>query len=351
MSTDIELSEQVTLAHTQAQPLRIVGGNSKSFLGNATDGDSLDVRAHTGIISYEPSELVITAKAGTPLREIEAALHEHSQWLAFEPPHFGADATLGGTIAAGLSGPARPWSGSARDFVLGVRCINGKGEILKFGGQVMKNVAGYDVSRLMVGAMGTLGVLLDISLKVLPTVEQSLTLQFELAENDLSAWLRQWSSTALPLTAACHHQDTLRLRLSGTPSSLDAAHALLGADARVSDDQFWNDLREHRLSFFESDKPLWRVSLQGGAQPLPLHGDCLYDWGGAQRWLLSDERATVVRAAVEACGGHATLFRQADLDAPVFHPLPTGLRDLQRRVKRAFDPAGILNPRRFSPDW
>lgn len=346
-----ELTERVSAAAAAGEPLAIRGGGSKAFLGRAVDGSPLDVAGHRGVRHYEPTELVLTARAGTPLAEVEALLAEHGQMLPFEPPHFGPSATLGGTIACGLSGPRRPYAGAARDFVLGVRCINGKGEALSFGGEVMKNVAGYDVARLMTGAFGTLGVLLEVSLKVLPRPDQELTLVQELAPAEAIETMNRWAGLPVPLSAACHDGGTLYLRLSGTESGLAAARANIGGTVLDAGARFWEDIREQRHGFFsQDDAPLWRLSLAPASPPLALHGDTLMDWGGAQRWLRSAARADDIRGAVAQLGGHATRWRGGDPAEPTFMPLPAGLSTLHRSLKQAFDPKRILNPGKMYPD-
>jgi glycolate oxidase FAD binding subunit len=347
--TDIgtELQEAVRAAAARGAALHIRGGGTKDFYGRRTNGQPLDVRKHRGILAHEPTELVITARAGTPLAEIEAALAEENQMLAFEPPRFGATATLGGTIACGLSGPRRPWAGSARDFVLGAKILNGRGEFLRFGGQVMKNVAGFDVSRLMVGALGTLGVLLEISLKVLPRPEAEQTLAFTLSPDRAIAAMNDWARLPLPLSAAAHVGDTLYIRISGAGSALRAARARLGGEPVEKGADLWREINEQQRQFFAGGMPLWRLSVPPATPPLNLPGKWLIDWGGAQRWLKTDAPAADVRRAAETAGGHATLFRGGDRDADVFHPLPPPLAALHRRLKQSFDPAGILNPGRL----
>jgi len=337
----------VRTATARGTALHIRGGGTKDFYGRQINGQALDVGKHRGILAHEPTELVITARAGTPLSEIEATLAEKNQMLGFEPPRFGESATLGGTIACGFSGPRRPWSGSARDFVLGAKILNGHGEILRFGGQVMKNVAGFDVSRLMVGALGTLGVLLDISLKVLPRPEAEQTLAFALPPDRAIAAMNEWSRQPLPLSAAAHVGDTLYIRISGASSALRAARARLGGELVEKGDELWRELNEQQRQFFAGDTPLWRLSVPPATAHLNLPGKWLIDWGGAQRWLKSDTAAADIRRAVESAGGHATLFRGGDRNAEVFHPLPQPLAALHRRLKQSFDPAGILNPGRL----
>ncbi|WP_338114027.1 glycolate oxidase subunit GlcE [Thiorhodococcus mannitoliphagus] len=351
-----QLQDRIRAAAVDAEPLAVVGQGTKSFLGRDVEATSLAVAEHAGILTYEPKELVVTARCGTPLADIEAALAEAGQMLAFEPPHFanadGAAATLGGTIAAGLSGPARPYQGSARDLVLGVRVLTGRGEVLRFGGEVMKNVAGYDVSRLMVGALGTLGVLLDVSLKVLPAPAVTRTQVLECDEKGALERMSAWSAKPLPLTATCFDGERLWIRLSGAAQGVEEAVERIGGEAVEpgAAARFWRDeLREQQHPFFAGDLPLWRLSLPQSAPRPALEGVMLIEWGGGQRWLRSADAPEQVRAEVAKLGGHATLFRGGDRSGEVFHPLPAHLMQLHRRVKSAFDPHGILNPGRLYP--
>lgn len=352
------LQGQVREAMAGQRGLRIEGGNSKAFYGHPVQGEVLSTREHRGIVHYAPTELVLTARAGTPLAEIEAALAEQNQMLPFEPPRFDAGtehgATLGGTFATGLSGPRRPWTGAARDFMLGCRVLTGKGDILHFGGEVMKNVAGYDVSRLMTGAQGTLGVLLEISCKVLPRPAAETTLQQALPGEKALAAMNHWAGQPVPLSGAVYHDGVLSLRLSGDARAVDQARRQIGGDSPADADAFWHAIREQQHAFFDDPRPLWRLSLAPAHPPLELAGDVLYDWGGAQRWLLSDEDATVIRARVGNAGGHATLFREGiggeDTETARFHPLSTPLRRLHLQLKAAFDPQGVLNFGRMYPD-
>jgi len=373
------LIDRIRAAHENATPLIIQGGGSKTFYGNADEGEVLATRALTGIVDYQPKELVLTARAGTPLAEIEALLAEQQQMLAFEPPHYGEfplpnplpqagegandalpapkpiNATLGGSIATGLSGPRRPYAGAARDFVLGVRMIDGMGQPLRFGGQVIKNVAGYDVSRLMVGALGTLGLLTEVSLKVLPKPAAETTLQFELDEAAAILKMNQWAGQPLPLSATSWHAGLLTVRLSGAASAVQAAQAKLGGEALKDATAFWQRLRDQATPFFDK-RPLWRLGVKPTTPPLAVSnrpgGEAQWiEWGGAVRWLASDLSAATLREAAKTAGGHATLFRG---DAPAggsFTPLAPALLTLHRNLKQRFDPSGIFNRGRLYPDF
>jgi glycolate oxidase FAD binding subunit len=348
-SADIgsDLQQQVQQALQDNVSLDIRGGGSKTFLGRKTNGRPLDVAGHRGIVDYDPRELVITARAGTPLAQVEATLAEAGQMLAFEPPHFGERATLGGTIACGLSGPRRPYAGSARDFTLGCRIINGRGEMLRFGGQVMKNVAGYDLSRLMAGAYGTLGVLLDISLKVLPRPAASITLVYEC---DARAAIEKMSGVLTqpyPVDAACFHGELCHLRLSGSEKAVQHAKSQLGGEELPNSKEFWLTLNEHELAFFTAAPELYRIMVKPATPPLDIGGKWLLDWGGAQRWLTSSEPSQNIRAQVAKIGGHVTQFYGGDRSGEVFQPLSAPMLALQQRLKHSLDPHGIFNPCRM----
>ncbi|MEP7156573.1 MAG: glycolate oxidase subunit GlcE [Betaproteobacteria bacterium] len=344
-----DLTEQISQASAAGRAVAIHGGNTKSFYGGAVTGQALDMRPYTGIIDYEPKELVLTARAGTTLAEIETAMARDNQMLPFEPPYFAEGATIGGTVATGLSGPRRPYTGAVRDFVLGTRIVNGKGEDLRFGGRVIKNVAGYDVSRLMTGAMGTLGVLLDLSFKVLPKPPDEITLRYELDEATAILRFNEWAGRPLPISATSWHEGVAMLRLSGAIAGVKAAREKLGGDLVDGADaeKFWRDLRDHRLAFFQTDEPVWRLSVPSTTPALNLDLPHWMEWGGALRWLRGATDAKTLRAKVEAAGGHVTLFRGGEKTSGVFHPLPPVLSKIHRNLKSAFDPANILNPGRM----
>lgn len=339
------ISARIKQALTDKTPLAIHGGNTKAFYGGAITGEPLDVRAYSGIIEYEPRELVLTVRAGTTLDEIETAMDSASQMLPFEPPHYGEGSTIGGTVASGLSGPRRPYTGAVRDFVLGARIVSGKGEDLRFGGRVIKNVAGYDVSRLMTGAMGTLGVLLDLSFKVLPKPVQDVTLRYAFDEATAIRQFNEWAGKPLPISATSWFQGVAMLRLSGAAAGVKAARQKLGGElvAEDSANAFWRALRDQREAFFQSAEPLWRVSVPATAPPLGIAMPQWMEWGGGLRWYRGAADAAALRAKIAAVGGHVTLFRHGDKAAGVFNPLQPALVKIHRDLKAAFDPENILN--------
>ena len=350
-----EWQDRIRAAASSNTPLRIRGGGTKDFYGQALIGEILDTTDYAGIVDYDPTELVITARAGTPLGELETALSAAGQMLAFEPPHFGADATLGGAIAAGLSGPRRPYAGSVRDLMLGLRVIDGAGEDLSFGGRVMKNVAGFDVARMMTGALGTLGVIAEASLKCLPLPKAERTRVIECAADAAIRLVNEWGGRPLPLSATCHSDGRLAVRLSGAMPAVDAAIAQIGGEPLADATAFWTSVREqtHRHFAASAAAPLWRLSVRSTAPFVDLGGAQLIEWGGALRWVSADERADAapIREWARQNGGHATLFRAADKSAGAFAPLPESLRGLHRRIKAGFDPAGILNRGRLYAEF
>jgi glycolate oxidase FAD binding subunit len=339
------LQEKIREAAQRRSALRLRGGGTKDFYGNALRGEILDTRSYAGIVAYEPTELVVTARCGTPLSELEALLEKNQQCLPFEPPHFGADATIGGCVAAGLSGPRRASAGALRDFVLGVKLVDGRGQALGFGGQVMKNVAGYDVSRLIAGSLGTLGLIAEVSLKVAPTPADEITLRLEAPQARALELMNRWAGQPLPISATAWHDGELSVRLSGSAAGVRAAATALGGES--IDGGFWRGVREHTDCFFAGDEPLWRLSLPSVAPPLGLAGKELIEWNGALRWLKSAASASTVREAALRLKGHATLFRAADKAAGCFAPLEPVLERVHRELKAAFDPAGIFNPGRM----
>ena len=357
--------DRIRAAAAAGTALRIHGGGSKNFYGQSLEGDVLDTTPLKGVVSYEPSELVVTALAGTPLAELEALLLAQGQCLPFEPPHFSPNSTVGGMVAAGLSGPARASVGAVRDYVLGVKLINGKGEHLTFGGQVMKNVAGYDVSRLMVGAMGTLGLLLEVSLKVLPIAPLEATLKFEMPQAQALSQLNSWGGQPLPLNASCWLEEggvgTLYLRLRGAVAAVDAACARLGGQ-RLSNVQAaadWALCRDQQLPWFKArtdTQDLWRLSVPQTTPPLDLPESPLIEWHGGQRWVRADAAQGLrLREMAAIAGGSATLFiaaRARQMAATArFDTLKPPLDRIHCELKREFDPAGVFNPHRMHRDW
>ncbi len=344
-----EIAEQVREASGAGLALEIRGNATKRFYGRQARGEPLLLTEHRGIVSHEPSELVLTARSGTPLTELARRLAEHNQMLAFEPPSFAGEATLGGAIAAGLAGPRRPFAGSVRDMVLGVRIVNGRGQVLQFGGQVMKNVAGYDLSRLMVGALGTLGVILEVSLKLLPAPQAEQTLTVNEPAARIHELTEQWLRTGVPVSAATHDGTRLYVRLSGAASSVAFGKRQIGGQNFGPAERFWRELRDHRLAFFtcRGAESLWRIVLPPAAPPPDLPGAWINDWAGRQIWLRTDAEPAHIRREAQRLGGHATHFRGGDRTMDVFQPLDAPLLRLHQRLKHAFDPAGILNPGRL----
>jgi glycolate oxidase FAD binding subunit len=334
--------EQVQAALADTRRLRIAGGGSKAFYTDQSGGELLDVSSHRGVVDYDPGELILHCRAGTPLEELRALLAENGQHLPFEPPAHGEAATIGGTVACGFSGPRRPWAGSLRDYLLGATLVNGHGHRLRFGGQVMKNVAGYDVSRLLAGSLGRLGVILDVSFKVLPLPASERTLEFVCDQGEAIRSIADWSAQPLPLSGAAWTDGTLTVRLSGAESEVAAAERRLAPDKATDDVAFWAELREHRLAFFSGDAPLWRLSVPAHVPALPLAGETFLDWGGAQRWYRGPEPAESLFEAAARVGGHARRFR-GDGDGPRAAPLPPALAELHERIHRAFDPAGLFS--------
>lgn len=344
-----EWRERIAAAQRARRPLRLRGTGSKDFYGEALEGEPLELSAWSGIVHYEPSELVLTARCGTPLNEIETLLAAHGQFLAFEPPAFGGAASIGGVIAAGLSGPRRAFAGAARDFVLGTRLMTAQGEHLRFGGEVMKNVAGFDVSRLLCGSLGILGIITEVSLKVLPRPRAEETLRLELPAEAALERFNRWGATPLPLSGAAWWQGCAWVRLSGAAPAVQAACAQLGGERldAAEAQAFWNALRHCQLPPFRG-KTLWRVSLPSTAALLPIPGEPLIDWGGALRWHADPPPQVTVRELAQAGGGSALLWH-GNLAGTRFQPLAPPVRALHERLKAQFDPQGIFNPGRLLP--
>jgi glycolate oxidase FAD binding subunit len=350
------LREQVENAFKNKTPLWIQAGNSKNFYGNKVDAQAINITEHKGITEYQPSELVVTVRSGTLLSELETELKANKQMLAFEPPQHTTNTTIGGAIACGLSGPRRVACGSARDFVLGTTIINGKAEQLRFGGQVMKNVAGYDASRLMVGAQGTLGILLDVSLKILPISDTEVTLQFTTDLDTSVKHIQQWLKQGLPISASCHFNNILTLRLSSTHSAVKKSASVINTSFNTEEinNDFWLSIKNQSHSFFSKknindDENLWRCSHQAHTD---FYGDTknqLVEWNGALRWIKS---AQPLYKKAEAYNGHSTLYpvNQTLPATNLFQPLQPGLMKIHQRMKQAFDPENILNPGRLYTD-
>lgn len=350
-----QLCKQIEQAARSNTLLRPVGGGTKNFYGGPLKGEEVHMQAWAGILEYEPTELVITAKAGTPLATIEAALAEHNQELAFEPPRFSAQSTLGGAIASGLAGPARLSRGGVKDYVLGCTLVDGRAQVLHFGGVVMKNVAGYDVSRVVPGSLGTLGIVLDLSIKVMPKSVAEATLQFEFNANQAIDQTNTWLGQALPISASHYQNGMLTLRLRGARAAVESATRSLGGE-RVPDGDalaFWTSLRDQTHPFFQGDADLWRIAVPPTTRDLPLEGEQMFEWGSGLRWVkpTAAHCADAIRGLAERTGGHATLYRTRDAAKRVhaFQAPAAPMLALQRRLKEQFDPAGIFSIDRLSP--
>lgn len=343
--------ERIRQAAAERTPLRLRGGGSKDFYGGMLAGEALETGDYCGLVSYDPAELCLTARCGTPLAEIEAVLAENKQMLPFEPPHFGS-ASFGGMLAAGLAGPRRQQMGAVRDAILGVQLIDGRGDVLNFGGQVVKNVAGYDVSRLAVGSLGTLGLLAEASVRLLPRPARELTLRFECASAAALSRCQQWGLRPWPISASFWADGQLFLRLSGAAAAVEAARRALGGELCSNADAFWRSVREQQHPAFAGNAVLWRLALPPAAPALA--GEFAFEWGGGQRWLRSDADSAgddeTVRRAAAAVGGHATLFRAPEslrCRVGAFAPLAPALLAVQQRLKKAFDPHGVFNSGRM----
>jgi glycolate dehydrogenase FAD-binding subunit len=339
----ITIKEKISAAIEHEQPLKIMGGNSKAFLGRDIVGTQIDMSDYSGVISYEPTELYITVRAGTLLNDVKQLLAEQGQMLAFEPPEVNEKTTMGGVVATGLSGPRRPYAGSVRDFVLGIRCVNGLARELSFGGQVIKNVAGYDLSRLMTGAFGTLGVITEITLKVLPIPEFELSGFKEVPLQEVLDVMHEISSRAVPVSACCYDGKKMFIRFSGNEKVVKKSLKAGSFEEYKEGKKFWSELRDYNLPIFHSDKPIWRLSVPSTSNVNLENDDYLIDWGGAQYWFASDRITNEIFTMAEELGGSAQLFRSGDHNGDVFQPLADGLFKLQQELKQAFDPHRILN--------
>ena len=342
-----QLQEQVRAAISASSPLCIVGGDSKRHLGREPVGETLDVAGYSGVVEYQPTELVITVRAGTSISELQNILAERDQWLACDPPEFGGKATVGGSLACNQSGPARPWQGSIRDHVLGIRLINGKGEHLQFGGQVMKNVAGYDVSRLQAGAMGTFGLITEVSLKVMPRPEASITVRRRADIDDAIGIMNEIGTSPTPLTGACWHDGSLYLRLSGPSAVIEVAAAELSGETHSEDLSFWTLLREQQLPFFDTSSDWWRFSVRPNSAHAKPEGDWLINWNGAERWLKGQYDREELERIASRCGGEVTWSGGGDRHAERLPSVSKSKRALLISLKQAFDPAGVFNPGRL----
>ncbi|HSI94815.1 MAG TPA: glycolate oxidase subunit GlcE [Methylophilaceae bacterium] len=341
-----DCSERIRQAVAEQRKLSIRGSGSKGFYGNAVTADVLELAEYAGVVDYQPRELTLTARAGTRLDVIEALLAKNNQMLPFEPPHFGPDATLGGCVSTGLSGPRRPYAGAVRDAVLGTKVMDGRAQVLRFGGQVIKNVAGYDVSRLMVGSMGTLGVLLEVSIKVLPCPDSECTLMLEMPADKAVDTMNRWAASPLPLSATVWRAGHLYVRLSGTESAVQAAMPKIGGEQIPDGQAFWMALREQTMPDLAM-RPLWRLSVPTTATVLTAPGQPVIEWGGGVRWYGTDMSVDTLRALAKQAGGHATLFRSNQPVRQAFSPLTPPLAALHQRIRLALDPHGVFDTGRL----
>jgi glycolate oxidase FAD binding subunit len=345
------IAQKVYEAAQSHTPLRLMGGGTHASLAACSVGEPLSLGGLSGVIAYEPSELVITVGAATPIATVQATLAKHNQMLAFEPMLAEGRATVGGAVAAQKGGPRRWLAGAVRDHLLGLRIVDGMGKQLAFGGQVIKNVAGFDVTRLQAGAWGSLGVITEVSIKVLPLPQQECTLQFEMDQAKAIQEINRWAGQPLPLSASSWDQGVLRLRLSGVKAAIELACQTLGGE--ILPDRaalyHWESLRERTHPFFDAGGTLWRLSLPPTVPPIDLPGATLWEWGGGQRWLRSEAPADLVRQQVGKLAGHAFLMHGSDTQVSIFHPLSPALRSLHQNLKNTFDPLGILNP--GTPDF
>ena len=336
------LQQRVKEAFSSGEKLDVQSGNSKRFLGRTPSGEVISVANNTGVVEYDPAELVMTVKSGTRLSEIREHLAKHNQYLPFDAPQFSSNSTIGGAVAAGLSGPVRPWTGSIRDYVLGIECIDGRGDYLRFGGRVMKNVAGYDASRLMVGAMGTLGIIMQVSFKVLPNPESNVTLKVQCSESQSIEKMLSLGITSLPLSASLWIDNTLFVRLSGAETAVNNGVELIDWEV-CDDDSLWQHVRDHTHNFFANDDPLWRVSIPANSPSFDQYSKVLVEWGGALRWYQTDLSESRIHEYAKKCGGSAVLFRNGDRQGAVNGVLNSVLLRFHQQLKQSFDPRGILN--------
>lgn len=354
-----DLCKRVELAARNNTQLRPVGGGTKNFYGGPLQGEEVDMRQWAGIVEYEPTELVITVKPGTPLAEVEEALAAQKQELAFEPPRLGNQhgnaGTIGGAIVSGLAGPARLSRGGVKDYLLGCTLLDGKGQLLQFGGVVMKNVAGYDVSRVIPGSMGTLGIATELSIKVMPVAPAEATIQFELNVNGAIAQSNEWLSKPLPISATFFENGKLTVRLRGASAAVQAALKNMGGQEMATEQAqaFWTQVRDQQHGFFNRDGDLWRIAVPPTTVDLALHGDSVHEWGSGLRWFRADAGTgeEQIRALAKRVGGHATLYRTSNDGARVqaFQQPDAVMLKLQRRLKEQFDPAGVFSINRLSP--
>ncbi len=339
---------QIKAAAAKGAKLAIRGSGSKTFCSPVATGDVLDTREHAGIVEYEPNELVIVVRCGTRIADVEKTMADAGQMLAFEPPHFGDGATIGGMVASGLSGPRRPYAGALRDFVLGCKVLDGKGDHLSFGGKVMKNVAGFDVSRLLTGSQGTLGVITEAAFKCLPLPKAQQTRVFEFDAQTAIERMNRWYAEANPITATTWVAGKLYVRLAGAEPAVQSAASTLGGELLAIDADWWRDWREQKHAFFAGELPVTRVACKSTAPWGDLANDAdnqAIDWGGAQRWVRNSSTALpAIREWARAQGGHASVYRGATTEAERSAALQPALADIHAKIKASFDPYNVFSP-------
>ena len=342
------LEETVNQARKAGRPMAIEGGGTRRFYGREIVGEPLSLANYSGIVEYYPTELVITSRAGTAMSELSRILAENGQILGFEPPVFGAGSTLGGTIAMGMAGPGRPYRGSVQDFVLGMHILTGTGKVMHFGGQVIKNVAGFDISRLMVGALGCLGIILDISIKVIPQPQCEKTLSFEYSDgNEAVAAFNSLAGKPFPVTAAAWFDGIARVRLTGSSAGINSAVRKIGGAVDEEGAEFWRSIRNHTHRFFRGNAILRRVNIKPSAPLYPGNNSVLIDWGGALRWYRGEKNNEVLNEFIYSQGGYIEDFRSGDRSKEMFPVPDSAMMKIHRSLKQAFDPDRILNPGRM----
>lgn len=353
-----QLIDQVKTAIADKTSVRIQGGGTKSGLGRAVDSTTqlISTSEHSGVVQYKPVELIMTVRGGTTLAEIDSELAKNKQMLACDPRRFGGQATIAGSLAANQSGHARPWFGSLRDHVLGIKLINGQAEHCRFGGQVMKNVAGYDVARLQAGAMGAFGLISEVSFKVLPKPEMCVSMSLETGASEAIALMNKLSGTSKPITAVSWVDGTVYFRLEGPSKAVEATtkqwqskHGLAILDDSTAS-ILWESLREHEHDFFagtEKEKSLWKFSVNAAADHISQDAAWAFDWCGSQRWLVGEFSLEELAEHAYKMGGEVQLYSGGDRQQELSIPRSAAVKQLMQNLKNSFDPENIFNSGRL----